>query len=94
MASDVSNPEDPCGDFGPDQKWAVVWLVLVLILGTFGVYKASRLDEWMYTHNAQFLDYDKYEENRKSASSIPMGEVDPRAKGGLDVARDRVAAAQ
>lgn len=94
VASDVSNPEDPCGDFGPDQKWAVVWLVLVLILGSFGVYQASNLDEWMYQNNAQVLDYEKYDENRSSASNLPMGDLDPRAKGGLNVARSRIAAGQ
>ena len=80
---------DPCAEFGPDQRWAVVWFVLILIGGVTFVRVLSHIDEWMYAHNAEFLDYDAYADNRFSHTSIRSAPMDPRARGDLQTAYDR-----
>ena len=85
-----SELENPCGDTGPVQRWAVVWFLSVIVLGTIGVCKLSKVDRWMYDYNAEVLNYDKYEENRRAFTNVPMGDNDPRAFGGLAVARSEL----
>ena len=78
MTSSNSNSGDPCGGFGPDQKWATVWFFIMLIGGSCLVYKLSSIDHWMYTTGGDLLNYTDYTENRLAATSIGSERIDPR----------------
>ncbi|MBL7662044.1 hypothetical protein JNK13_04745 [bacterium] len=78
MAENISI-EDPCGEFGPTQRWALVWFVAVLAIGSFATYTFSQTDRWMYDNNAEFLDYQAYRENRNAIYSLAAERVDERA---------------
>ncbi|MBP9837648.1 MAG: hypothetical protein KBC84_02940 [Proteobacteria bacterium] len=84
-SADKSNSEclDPCGDFGPDQKWAVVWFFAVVLIGIFAVTVLRNTDYYNYTHNGEFYDYEAYKSNRLSATSIASENVDERAHKSL-----------
>ena len=77
---------DPCGGFGPDQRWALVWFVAVLIGGITLTSQLARIDSWMWTNNAQVLDYRQYAENRETFTSLGTERVDPRARGSYSTA--------
>ncbi len=80
--------KDPCGAWGKDQRWALVWFVSVIIFGAVLTCTLSRIDSWMY-HNddlvdiagVKLLDNDKYRDNRKASFSIPSERSDMRARG-------------
>ena len=82
----LDQAEDPCAGFGTTQRWAVVWLLGVLIAGSILVTRLARIDTWMYATNAEFLDYDKYRENRLSQTLIASEGVEPASRGGLNSA--------
>ena len=84
---------DPCGDFGPTQRWALVWFCAVLIGGSLFTYKLASTDRWMYDNNAQYLEMDSYKENRTAATTIIRDAGDSRAQGSYGVAKQRALAA-
>ena len=86
--------DDPCGSFGPDQKWAVVWFFSVIIGGAIFTSQLARIDEWMYrsngevrVFNARLIDFDVARENRRAATGIASERNDPRADGSFGRAR-------
>ena len=83
-ASSNEQVVDPCGEFGPTQKWAVVWFFSVIIIGATAVYHLSKVDRMMYDTNAEFFDYGAYRENRKAQSSLRGDSFDPRSHGDLN----------
>jgi hypothetical protein len=76
--------------WGKDQNWAVIWFLLVLVLGTIFVSFLTKIDSWMY-HNegrvevlgVKLFDDEKYAANRKAGFSIPSERSDDRARGSL-----------
>ena len=79
--SEKVNIEDPCAEFGPTQKWAVVWFLSVLVITALLVCKLSEIDRKMYDTNAECLDYDQYRANRASSFGLKSEAVDPRQRG-------------
>lgn len=79
---------DPCGSWGPDQRWSFVWLVSILCFATLLTVTLARIDSWMY-HNddlvevagVKLLDNDKYQENRRASFGIASERSDARARG-------------
>jgi hypothetical protein len=69
---------DPCGEFGPTQKWALVWFLGVLVLGTMFVNFLMRTDRHMYRTGGDPLDYAAYTENRVAQYTIPRDVIDER----------------
>ncbi len=74
---------DPCGEFGPAQRSAVVWFVVTLIGGVLLTARLSGIDAWMYATNAQVLDFEKYKENRAAFTSLASERSDPRSRGDI-----------
>lgn len=74
---------DPCGEFGPTQKWAVVWFCSVIVLGAVFIWNLSKIDRMMYDTNAEFYDYGAYRENRQAQASLRGDSFDPRSHGDL-----------
>lgn len=70
---------DPCGDFGPTQRWALVWFCAVIAIGASVSYTLCQIDSTMYATNAEFFDYAKYKDNRYSAIRIKGDGYDERA---------------
>ncbi len=79
MGQNINNTEDPCGEFGPDQRWAVAWFVSVIIIGTAATYGLSRVDRFNYDTKGIFIDNEKYRQNRLATTSIGSETRDPRA---------------
>ena len=80
MASNTAvNSEDPCGEFGPVQRWALVWFVLAIAVGITMTIVLSRVDRFNYDTKGVYLDYNKYRENRLSTTTIGSERNDPRA---------------
>jgi len=77
MAAEKS--DDPCGNFGPDQRWAVVWFIAIIFIGSGLTYTLSRIDRKNFDSKGVYLDYDKYRENRVSGTSIGSERTDSRA---------------
>jgi hypothetical protein len=75
------------GPWGPNQSWAVVWFFAVILLGTSMTFLFSSIDFYMYTNNAQVLDFQKYGENRRAFSSMSNDSLDPRSNGSLTAAQ-------
>ncbi len=90
MGEHAEKSEDPCAEFGRTQKYALVWFFCVILGGVLLTAKLSNIDHWMYAHNGEFLDYDQYRENRQALTTVPSERVDPRQKGSIDVAIERV----
>lgn len=70
---------DPCGEFGPTQRWALVWFISVIAIGIAVSYTLCQIDARMYATNAEFFDYFKYKDNRYSAIRIEGDGFDERA---------------
>lgn len=87
---DGLEPVDPCGSDGPTQWWALVWFMVALVGGMYLTYRLAVLDHWMYTHDAEVLDYEAYSENRKAFSSVPSEITDTRMRGDLHTAQKNV----
>lgn len=80
--------KDPCGSWGKDQKWAVIWFVSVIVFGTVLTCTLARIDSWMY-HNddtveiagVKLIDNEKFRDNRKATFGIASERSDLRARG-------------
>ena len=81
---------DPCAEFGPAQRSAVVWFVVILIGGALLTAKLAGVDTWMYENNAEVLDYQKYRENRAAFTGLASERSDARSHGDLGSARQHV----
>lgn len=92
----ASNPDvvDPCGEFGPTQRAALVWMIGSIAFGIFLTAFLAAYDGYLYESKGRWLDYQKYSENRKALSSIPSEGSDPRALATSRVAAERAIAAQ
>ena len=77
------NLKDPCGDFGPDQRYAVVWFFAVIIIGLAAVFTFRNTDAYNYATNGEFYDYAKFRANRVSQTHIASDGVDERSNGNL-----------
>lgn len=84
---------DPCGKWGKDQRWALVWFFSVIIFASVLTVTLSRIDSWMYYNDDQvnivgvkLLDDEKYYDNRKASFSIPSERSDKRARGSYNKA--------
>lgn len=73
--------KDPCAEFGPAQRNAILWFLFIIIGFGIVVSQLARLDSWMYVNDAETLDYDKYRENRTAQSTVPSEGMDIRANG-------------
>lgn len=82
--------KDPFAEVGSTQRWAVVWFVVVLGIGASLTFAFSKIDWWMYTNNAQVLDFRAYEENRSAFTSIGSEVDDTRVHGDLASARAKL----
>ena len=81
MKNQSEQLKDPCGEFGPAQKWAVVWFIAVIIFGSVMTYQLSKIDSHLYHTNAEYLNMADYKENRLSQTTIASERFDPRAHG-------------
>lgn len=79
--SEEKNVEDPCAEFGPAQRAALVWFAAVIVIGMALTYKLAGIDRWMFVHNAETLDYHAYKENRRAATTIASEQLDERQAG-------------
>lgn len=91
MASETHAPGyDPCGEFGPTQRWALVWFIGVLLGGSALVAVLASIDNRMYTSGAEFIDWNRYRQNRTASTTIGAERIDPRTVGDIATARTRV----
>jgi len=79
---------DPCGDWGKDQKWSLIWFGSAIAFASLLTFSLSKIDSWMYYNDdlvevagIKLPDNDKYKENRTSSFSIPSERSDLRARG-------------
>ncbi len=82
MSGEHHSVTDPCGSFGPDQRWAVVWFFCILFIGIGAVRLLRDTDNYNYKTNGEFYDYSKYRSNTVSKSHIPSEVSDDRMHGG------------
>ena len=88
----VESSADPCAEFGPAQKAALVWFIAVILLGIPLVVTLCGIDTKMYAAKGRFLDFETYKENRMAFTSIGSENFDERAQGGYSVAAAEVTA--
>ena len=81
---------DPCADFGPAQRTAVVWFIVMVLGGALLTARLAGIDAWMFVNNAEVLDYEKYRENRAAFSGLASERSDPRSRGDLSSAEQSV----
>jgi hypothetical protein len=79
--SEHSSVTDPCGEYGPTQRWAIVWFFSVIALGLALIYTFRNTDAYMFHSNAEFFHYDTYRESRVAQASIGSDTVDERSRG-------------
>ena len=84
--------ENPCGTFGPDQRSALVWFLVVVIGGFCFVSYLCRVDAWMWINNAEVLNYTDYRHNRVASTTVGAERKDPRTFGDLGSQRARISA--
>ena len=72
---------DPCGDYGPTQRWATVWFFAVLAIGMVAVFIFRNTDYFMYHTNAEFYNYSAFQEARQAQYNIRSDSVDERSQG-------------
>ena len=75
--------EDPCADFTPVQRNAYIWFFCALLLGGILTFKFSKIDRWMYDHNAEFINVTAHKEIRHASASLQSERIDPRQGGDL-----------
>lgn len=80
MATSNNEIKDPCAEFGPTQKWAVVWMLSVIVLGSLLTYKLACIDGEQYDKKGVYLDYDAYHKNRDAQSGLASERIDSRQK--------------
>ncbi len=85
---------DPCNDGSPENFWAHIWFIAIVVIGCGVVYQLSHIDRWMYDNNGEFLDYDAYRDNRHATTSLGSERIDPRAQGDFVTATKRVEGAK
>ncbi len=81
--------DDPCGEFGATQRWALVWFFGAIALGSFVTVKLATFDRSYYDTDGYVLDFDVYAENRGAFTSVGTERVDPRSRGSYPVAVKR-----
>jgi len=81
LMSETSSHLDACGEYGPTQRWAVVWFFSVIIIGLTAVAVLRNTDYFNYTSNGEFFDYAAYRSNKVGSLYIGSEEVDSRAHG-------------
>lgn len=80
MAASNTEIKDPCAEFGATQKWAVVWTLSAIILGSLLTYKLACIDRQQYDKKGVYMDYDAYRKNRAARTGIASEQVDARTK--------------
>lgn len=78
--------QDPCAEFGPNQRWALVWFLAIVFGGIVLVTQFARMDSWMWENNADFMDWKAYKENRIAHTTIPSERTDHRSAGDYSTA--------
>jgi len=89
MSEHVEN--DPLGEFGPNQKSAVVWFFSVVAIGLAMVYILSGIDRTMYDTDAEFIDYSQYNSNRIASHMLATDTLDERQEASVTEVRANVA---
>ena len=84
------NLEDPCAEFGPTQKWALVWLIVTLVGASALTYKLSRIDRHLIDSGGVDLNNEASRENRAAASSIASESVDSRQRANLASVEEQI----
>lgn len=88
--SEQTTQLDPCKEFGPSQKKALIWFFAVIIIGAALTWRLSKVDRWMYDNNGEYLNYEAYRDNRNAATSVAMEPGDPRKYGDITTAREKL----
>ena len=86
--------QDPCGDVGPTQRWAIVWFFAVLLFGLGLVFTLRNTDHYNYMTNGEFFDYNAYGENRFTSAKMHGDSPDERSQGDYATAARRAASGQ
>lgn len=81
MASKNDTCDSGIGPWGATQTWAVIWFCAAIAIGSSLTFLFNGIDFFMYSTNAQVLDFDKYSENRKATTSLTTDSLDSRSKG-------------
>ncbi len=71
---------DPCASFGARERWAAVWFVSVVLVGSVLTYSLAKIDRFNYDTKGVYLDNAQYRENRLATTSIGSEKLDPRAR--------------
>ena len=79
---------DGCAGWGPNQSWAVVWFFAVVLIGIIATLSFSGLDYFLYTTDAEVVDYHAHRVNRLASTAIGSGNKDPRTFGDLSSVRN------
>lgn len=77
---------DGCAGWGAKENWAVVWFLAVLVIGSALTIVLSEIDRRFYYSSGEYLDMQKYYDNRKTQTSIPLDINDSRSSGTLSAA--------
>ena len=93
MSAEHSSVSNPCGEFGPTQRWALVWFFGAIIIGTTFAYVMAFTDFYNYSVNGEFFKYDSYSANRFGQNGIQSDSLDPRSDGRMPTAPAAHAAA-
>ncbi|MFN8388660.1 MAG: hypothetical protein U0136_00045 [Bdellovibrionota bacterium] len=88
--SEHSAVDDPCGSYGPTQRWAIVWFFAVILIGISAAFTFKNTDSYMYATGAENFDYKTYRETRLAQTSQVNDNVDERAQGDYATAVQRV----
>ena len=70
--------EDPCADYGPNQRSAVVWFFAVISIGVVLGVSLATYDRGNYDAKGYIMRFDDHKENRLSATSLPSERQDER----------------
>lgn len=95
MADAAESPKaieiiDGCGDWGPEQNWATIWFVVVVLIGIIATLWFSGIDHYMYVTDAEVIDYRAMRENRMASTLVGSGNKDSRSSGDLASVRESV----
>lgn len=77
----TSEHYDPCGEFGPTQRWATIWFFAVIAIAVGAIYTLRNTDYYNYRTNGEFFNYDSYRQNRFGQNGIRSDSLDARADG-------------
>lgn len=90
MTEHNEHSNDPCGSSGPDQRWAYIWFVGVLLIAIPLTLQLASIDRWMYDNNGEMLNYKSYRENRTAQTSLKSESIDIRQDGELTAAEAKL----